>query len=862
MQCTCEANKCRSQIGKDTQKKKKNVSNTCMAHPRALLDACAVTAVFSLSVAAPFYLRSADASHSAAAAALLDGGLGYVALLYGMARALLHNVAPLSFDAYIASAVGLNAGVALSAAFTADAGGSSLGTPVNIGSAHRGSVFDALRVLAVRVLCERCLRARRAQGASPLDALIDTDVRVVYALGSCTALCAGVLHNMRDAAGSALFALVVVAVHFALGACAAPHACRGAMRVFGVRSGLYYCMLLLMCVCDLYFSHNPGPSFFIVDLFGLYIKFFSIFLLFPNFVAFSFPALNAWCLCAQTKYRVWRMVGMLKKGNYKSVKSAAAGLVELMGGGGSLIMRAATLRARGVEDLEAHWREGVAAVPLLVHALAAHNGSVEVCAAACGALGYLAGCDAGRTACLRAGAPLAIVAALTAHEGAAGVCEAACWALHNVAVNLAGKTACLSVGAPPAIVAALTAHVGLTGVCEAACGALRNVAYSNEGEAACLSAGAHPAIVSALTAHVGVMEMCVAACLALRNVAGSDAGEAACLSAGAPLAIVAALTAHAGVADVCGEACWALGKVARSDAGRAACLSAGAPPAIVAALTAHAGVADVCVGACLALYYVARSDEGRAACLSAGAPSAIVAAFNARVGHVGNVAMCMAACEALGNLALSDAGRAACLSAGGPLAFVAALRRHPGDSFVRMLVCDALCRIAGSATGRAACVAAGAVEVLHALIEAAPERDRDDLQRALDHISPPVPSALLLLALPPAELAARLASCLPCWLSAPRPACAHGAPHDPCPICFEADLPDAPWMALRCGHLVHARCMMGWASSETHHARAASAALPRGTAAHCPFDRCVATRIALAGTAAAEGEVVVATPAV
>jgi hypothetical protein len=333
---------------------------------------------------------------------------------------------------------------------------------------------------------------------------------------------------------------------------------------------------------------------------------------------------------------------------------------------------------------------------------------------------------------------------------------------------------------------------------------------SDEAAAACVAAGAVPALVAALTTHAGEAGVCRAACGALCNIVKSDEAAAACVAAGAVPAIVAALEAHAGEAGVCEVACNALGRITWSDEGRAACLASGAVPAIVAALGTHAGEAGLCREACGALHAISwiGSDEGGAACLAAGAVPAIVVALGT---HVGNADTCEGACKALGS-------------------------------------------IARTAEGRAACVAAGALSALLATI-AAEDPAADAARAALQNIQPPVPSTLALLALPPLQLEARLASCLECWASTPRAPCPHRPPPE-CAICYD-NVCEMPWLALPCGHLVHAGCMMEWAAAETRGARAA-AALPTHTAAHCPLDRSVVTRLVPLGEALPEGAVAVA----
>jgi hypothetical protein len=108
-----------------------------------------------------------------------------------------------------------------------------------------------------------------------------------------------------------------------------------------------------------------------------------------------------------------------------------------------------------------------------------------------------------------------------------------------------------------------------------------------------------------------------------------------------------------------------------------------------------------------------------------------------------------------------------------------------------------------------------------------------------------------------ADAAARAASCLECWLSAPRRACARAAgpppcraPHE-CAICQDVEGSEddsGRWLALRaCGHLFHERCIMKWAVKQ----------LRDEGVVQCPVDRRVASKDSAAGGVAGDTETVI-----
>lgn len=108
---------------------------------------------------------------------------------------------------------------------------------------------------------------------------------------------------------------------------------------------------------------------------------------------------------------------------------------------------------------------------------------------------------------------------------------------------------------------------------------------------------------------------------------------------------------------------------------------------------------------------------------------------------------------------------------------------------------------------------------------------------------------------PPAEVAARVASCSECWHATPRRECpprAEGAPHerDACAICYSLERDDgAPVTALTCGHVLHLPCLLSWLELATRE-NGATQLSRKGV---CPVCRAVCTRAVKRGLAVAEG---------
>jgi len=112
--------------------------------------------------------------------------------------------------------------------------------------------------------------------------------------------------------------------------------------------------------------------------------------------------------------------------------------------------------------------------------------------------------------------------------------------------------------------------------------------------------------------------------------------------------------------------------------------------------------------------------------------------------------------------------------------------------------------------------------------------------------------------LPPAAIEARLGACLSCF-AASAAACEHDEPALCC-ICYEAVAAGAAEgpVGLRCGHVFHRRCVVGWAAHETRGYRRLLARSARERelfrvtlkgegAAHCPMDRQVCSTVAWGG---------------
>jgi len=109
---------------------------------------------------------------------------------------------------------------------------------------------------------------------------------------------------------------------------------------------------------------------------------------------------------------------------------------------------------------------------------------------------------------------------------------------HSIARCNAGRVACVAAGAPR------SPRSPPTGVAEV-CKRVSQISAGPCGKRHRLT-GAPRVVVTAFTNHVGV-DVCESGCRAPATIAGSEAGGAACAAAGAPQAVVAALTIHAGV---------------------------------------------------------------------------------------------------------------------------------------------------------------------------------------------------------------------------------------------------------------------------------------------------------------------------
>ena len=115
-------------------------------------------------------------------------------------------------------------------------------------------------------------------------------------------------------------------------------------------------------------------------------------------------------------------------------------------------------------------------------------------------------------------------------------------ALNDVACRKAGRSACVDAGAPAALVA-LAGQPAVKASADAAWNVLRalsNLAASEAGASACVAAGAPAALValSGQPADKASADAAQNVLWALSNLAASEAGASACIAASAPAAIV------------------------------------------------------------------------------------------------------------------------------------------------------------------------------------------------------------------------------------------------------------------------------------------------------------------------------------
>ena len=98
------------------------------------------------------------------------------------------------------------------------------------------------------------------------------------------------------------------------------------------------------------------------------------------------------------------------------------------------------------------------------------------------------------------------------------MCEHGCGALCNIAVSDAGKAACVAAGAVPAITACLRAHAGEAALSNNASSALLRMCTANAARAAIGDAGAVPLLAAAAGRHAEAREAALAVLRTLRVV--------------------------------------------------------------------------------------------------------------------------------------------------------------------------------------------------------------------------------------------------------------------------------------------------------------------------------------------------------
>ena len=168
-------------------------------------------------------------------------------------------------------------------------------------------------------------------------------------------------------------------------------------------------------------------------------------------------------------------------------------------------------------------------------------------------------------------------------------------------------------------------------------------------------------------------------------------------------------------------------------------------------------------------------------------------------------------------------------------------------------------RPVGSTAGVQLLVDAGAPGVLEALLDfwVAGENVQPRIARAMARaermllVMPGGAAArrVFFAPLAPAEQAARAASCLECWIAAPRRPCAHRAQAEPCAICMDVSAGGGESLALQCGHVLHTACVLPWLVHNTREG-GRTRLWKRGV---CPVCRKVATRVVRVGGEGAEG---------
>jgi hypothetical protein len=341
----------------------------------------------------------------------------------------------------------------------------------------------------------------------------------------------------------------------------------------------------------------------------------------------------------------------------------------------------------------------------------------------------LRSCAALRRLCLASGcvdqaleceAPQVLTLAVSGARYAddADVGEHVCLALRRLCTTPAGRTACVTAHAPSAVVACLAAHCGASpGVREAGAAAMHSlVAGAPDIAAGAVRAGAIQALAATMAGASGGQREALEQCgWALFNCL-SEATEGVDIQ---PQHLALAATAlcstlrhcppgASGLADACSRAVLAL--VLRP--GGASCVS---DPSVVAlchsmgSTTAVAAAQEACCGA---LRTLALFPQARAVALNSGALAACGAALSAHPSHAG---VAEHACGALANLT-ADPGLWVPKRLASPrlaASVATAMRAHrgaPGSTTIQCLGAGALRNLAAHTGVRAQAVAAGTLE--------------------------------------------------------------------------------------------------------------------------------------------------------